>query len=161
MIHDTFRDKSRHEIIDSSSHSNAKVSSINHADDHTIFLLERLRDEVEDEKTFSDLCQLFVTNVPKCMKKIDAMIENSDWTNLRGVLHNLKGTMQVFHMNCKTLIEMNNLCRATITTTNINLTIIPSERDTMMISRLEELSTQLRSELEGVLNECEKLPCKI
>eukprot|EP00567_Pseudictyota_dubia_P017114 CAMPEP_0197436904 /NCGR_PEP_ID=MMETSP1175-20131217/4246_1 /TAXON_ID=1003142 /ORGANISM="Triceratium dubium, Strain CCMP147" /LENGTH=1610 /DNA_ID=CAMNT_0042966295 /DNA_START=87 /DNA_END=4919 /DNA_ORIENTATION=+ len=74
-------------------------------------VLQKLFDELGDEKTFEDMCRLFIANTPAQLDSIDQLIECGDWVRLSAVLHTLKGTLQVFHLDWNGLIvPMYELC---------------------------------------------------
>lgn len=69
-------------------------------------VLQKLYDEIGDELAFSDMCTLFVTTVPAQLDTIDESRNAHDWNNLSLILHKLKGTLQVFHIDaCVALIK--------------------------------------------------------
>jgi len=69
-------------------------------------VLQKLYDEIGDELAFSDMCTLFVTTVPAQLDTIDQSLDGHDWNNLSLILHKLKGTLQVFHIDaCVALVK--------------------------------------------------------
>uniref|UniRef100_A0A7S2A896 HPt domain-containing protein n=1 Tax=Trieres chinensis TaxID=1514140 RepID=A0A7S2A896_TRICV len=62
-------------------------------------VLQKLYDELGDISEFQDMCKLFIANVPAQLTVIDKLISQSDWLKLGAVLHTLKGTLQVFHLD--------------------------------------------------------------
>ena len=123
-------------------------------------VLQKLHDEIGDELlAFSDMCNLFVTTVPAQLDTIDQSIGEHDWDNLSLILHKLKGTLQVFHIDAgvalvKPLHEQSLVLKTRGRKRKQGENAPGDDVSTEELEQMKQSCSQLRGDIVSVIEVC-------
>ena len=77
--------------------------------------LQKLYDDLENPKTFLDICNLMITYIPEDMGVLGENIEDKKWEKAQRCTHKLKGTFMMCQLEMKRDISaLNDLLKADI-----------------------------------------------